>query len=361
MNNKELLNEQLIKAILDKNYKKVHYILALKADVNARAFMGNGRSCLSIAKKIGALEIANLLEERGGVEINPSSEEAKNLGVGVFYCLTEDEVKNHFLMGADFNVRDNNGDTPLLVTLKYKQFSHAWWYIKYMNNVNAINNEGKNALFYAVSKPDEEMFNDFWEELLKKGADVFQVDYNGNSVLFYAIESRKYDRAKDLIKRGLNVNRASKEGISALDIACFMGDAEGVDLLIKNGADVNKKDRKKITPLIYAVRNEKVTNEIVRMLLEAGANMDEKDCFGERAIDVAINWQRWDIVCSLIEYGAKVDEKNKEMIEKVSDKNVVEMIKDALDKRKERMKVKNKMIKKTITVSDFFKKIFERK
>ena len=68
-----------------------------------------------------------------------------------------------------------------------------------------------------------------------------------------------------------------------------------------------------------------------------------------------------DVFVETESYRKLEDEKNKEKIEKVSDKDVVEMIKDALDKRKERMKVKNKMIKKTIKVSDFFKKIFERK
>ena len=357
MNNKELLNEQLIKAILDKNYKKVYYILALKADVNARACGGIGCSALSVAKKIGALKIANLLEQRGGIEINPSSENADALGLLYFKALSEDDVKSTFLCGGNIEMK-NKGSTPLLDALENRQYCKAKWLLKYGADVNAVNSDGRSALFYVVDDGADEIFM----EILERGGNIHQVDFLGNSILFNAMYSGRYGKATKLIEKGADINTKNKNGDTPLLITCFYGSPFGVELLLKAGANVNVRDNDKNTPLTLASRNDRnMTRDGFEMLIEAGADIDAKDGYGDRAIDICIIDEKWDIVCCLIEYGAKVDEKNKEKIEKVSDKDVVEMIKEALDKRKERMKVKNKMIKKTIKVSDFFKKIFERK
>mgnify|MGYP002514907485 CR=1 FL=1 len=59
-------------------------------------------------------------------------------------------------------------------------------------------------------------------------------------------------------------------------------------LLLENGADVNAANFSGKTPLMYAVceKNE----ELVRMLMEKGANPDAIDNFGQSVYDHARHW-----------------------------------------------------------------------
>ena len=350
------LNECLIKDILGKNYKRVWYIVSLKADVNTRACNGIGCSCLSIARKIGATEIAEFFESKGAIEIQPNQEEADALGVLYFNALSEDDVKSTFLCGGNIEVK-NKGSTPLLDALENRQYCKAKWLLKYGADVNAVDYDGRNALFYVVDDGYDEIFN----EILERGGNIHQVDFLGNSILFNAIYSGRYGKATKLIEKGADVNTKNKNGDTPLLVTCFYGSPLGVELLLKAGANVNVRDNDKNTPLTLASRNDRnMTRDGFEMLIEAGADINAKDGYGDRAIDICIIDEKWDIVCCLIEYGALIDGKNQKRLECVADEKVKEKINEAFVKRNNNKKIKNKVGNKVIKVDKFFKSFFER-
>ena len=352
----EKLNEHLIKDILAKNYKRVRYILALKADVNTRACGGIGCSALSVAKKIGATDIAKLLEDNGAIDIIPNAEEAEALGRLYFNALSEEEVKSLFLCGGNLEVRNSYGDTPLLRALRYEQFSKAKWLLKYGADVSAVDYEDRNALFYVAGKHGGDFFNELWNEMIEKGANIHQVDYLGNTLLNVAVDEGRFARALDLIKSGVDVNYANKNGETPIYIACFRGTSYLVELLIKNGADINAKDKRNNTPLTISARlGRDASCDIIKMLVEAGANMDAKDEFGDRALDILIDTSSWDSACVLIENGALIDKSNSKRIEYALERDelsddVKKMIKGALERRDENLKLKNRA-KRNVEIS----------
>ena len=349
------LNECLIKDILEKNFKRVRYIVSLKADVNTRACDGIGCSCLSVARKIGATDIAEFLESKGAIEIKPNQEEADVLGRLYFGVLSEDEVRTTFLCGGNIEVK-NKGNTPLLDALENRQYSKAKWLLKYGADVNAVNYDERNALSYVVEDGDDEIFN----EILERGGNIHQVDFLGNSILFGAVSNGRYARATTLIERGADVNVRNKKGDTPLMITCFYGNSNGVELLLKAGANVNVRDKEKNTPLTLASRNcGNMTRDGFEMLIEAGADINAKDGFGDRAIDICIISEKWDEVCCLIEYGAFIDDENQKRLERVDDENVREKINEAFVKRNNNKKIKNKVAEKVIKVDKFFKSFFE--
>ncbi|XP_069120010.1 acyl-CoA-binding domain-containing protein 6-like isoform X2 [Argopecten irradians] len=69
-----------------------------------------------------------------------------------------------------------------------------------------------------------------------------------------------------------------KKGMTLLHWACDRGLSEMVEVLIKLKADINAQDLEQQTPLHFAVCCEQ--EDVVRQLLQNGANLSLKDCDG---------------------------------------------------------------------------------
>ena len=89
----------------------------------------------------------------------------------------------------------------------------------------------------------------------------------------------RVDRIRDLIARGADVNARNYKGQTALHCAARAGFVDIVSLLLEHGAEVDLRDRAGHTPLIAALRstikNKDKLREVVRVLTEAGADLDE--------------------------------------------------------------------------------------
>ena len=86
-------------------------------------------------------------------------------------------------------------------------------------------------------------------------------------------------RIRDLIARGADVNAQNYKGQTALHCAARAGFVEIVSLLLDHGAEVDLQDGKGHTPLMAALRsrikNKDKLREVVHVLTEAGAKLDE--------------------------------------------------------------------------------------
>ncbi len=98
-------------------------------------------------------------------------------------------------------------------------------------DVNVKDNDGQTPLFWARNV-------DIAKVLINNGADVNAKDIYGQTPLFWA---RNVDIAKVLINNGADVNAKDIYGRTPLFFAKSKNEA---DLLIKNGADINIKDNR---------------------------------------------------------------------------------------------------------------------
>lgn len=93
---------------------------------------------------------------------------------------------------------------------------------------------------------------------------VGKPEYKDNFTLIGASYCGDIDIITDLLKKGVNVNFMDDYGRTALYFACYQGQTQVVKMLLESGADKDIKDCKKRTPLDIAQKYE--YQEIVALL-----------------------------------------------------------------------------------------------
>jgi len=131
--------------------------------------------------------------------------------------------------------------------------------------------------------------NDFMsvKEYIKNAGDVNEASETGESVLAYALRSRcDMDLLMLLVENGADLYDFDDEGVSIFDMSITYNNFEMVEYMIKQGIDVNFTQRRsRFTPLMAAASYGRV--EILKLLIEHGANQDAVDVKGFSAIDFA--------------------------------------------------------------------------
>jgi ankyrin repeat protein len=177
--------------------------------------------------------------------------------------------------GVDINTQHpSSGTTVLMIASSYYYYDHMVEYlISKGANVNLKDKEGKTPLLWASSNSFENA-----KILISKGAKVNEAANDGMTPFLQAtlgVSSGKVpiEMCELLRKNGANINaelkRQSALKWTALHYAAANGDAELVKYLIKHGANVNKATGEGSTPLFLAKLGE--FDEVIKILKNAGA------------------------------------------------------------------------------------------
>ena len=244
----------------------------------------------------------------------------------------KEKVRSLIRNGANINSRDEDGDTALMIAaLRGQDLGTVNTLLANGANVNARNNENDTALIYAASNDDAAIL----EALLNKGADINHQNDNGYSALIMAsVDEKRLANAKALVARGADLNLKSDDGGTALMMATAGGVIELVRALLEKGAQIDARDNHGYTALFKAAKPEIVrllidkgsdvngrsndgvtplmqarTNQTAQLLLEHGADVNAKNIDGETALMFAISWGV-DRAQVLLEAGGDVSAKN---------------------------------------------------
>lgn len=125
-------------------------------------------------------------------------------------------------------------------------------------------------------------------------------DENLESVLILSAMYGKENSVDALLSFGVDVN-CENAGDSAIHQACLMGHLNVLEVLLKYKANVNKINSDKRTGLMYA--SKEGYTEIVRRLLNAGADYSIKDNDGLTAAMLASMFEKEDIVALFKQVG----------------------------------------------------------
>lgn len=83
-------------------------------------------------------------------------------------------------------------------------------------NLKAVDEDGKNALHYAVGNN-----SDLYDLLIEKGIDLKAADKFGKTALHYAAAQHNFAMCKLLIKKGADANAEDKDGKTPLHCSLY--------------------------------------------------------------------------------------------------------------------------------------------
>ena len=177
----------LFRAAINGHTDIVELLINKGADI--KVSMHDGATPLAMANRRGKTEVVNILRRHGALETLH----------GAVASGDKEGVKRFVAQGADLNARNQNGQTPLHLSLMSRK---AW-----------------NAVF-----------------LISQGADVNAKTNSGRTPLMLAAIRGWVYKAEVLIVQGADVNAKANKGETALSLAKENGKTEIVELLRKYGA-----------------------------------------------------------------------------------------------------------------------------
>jgi ankyrin repeat protein len=138
------------------------------------------------------------------------------------------------------------------------------------------------------------------------GAPVTARAEDGTPVIVLAAASRNLDIVKLLIENGARPDdRAHKDDKSALTVAAANGDLAIVTFLLDSKANIDLPGVLRETALIKATRAHH--NDVVKLLLERGADREETDASGTTALEIAqrAGWKDTEALFAVKKAGTK--------------------------------------------------------
>ncbi|XP_063923686.1 uncharacterized protein LOC135137861 [Zophobas morio] len=219
------INRSIIELLLDKGI-----------DVNAQA--KNGMTALHIACLEGVYDNVEVLLD-SGASININDNDNHNVLHYAVKQVNPDVIKLLLEKGIDINAQDNNGRTALQIAC--------------YEGVHA------NATF-----------------LLDSSASINTRDKNKENAMHYAAASRRVNRniITLLLEKGIYINAQTIYGMTALQIACREGVYENAETLLRFGASINLVDERNKNALHYASQSLQDNQNIIKLLLERGMELD---------------------------------------------------------------------------------------
>lgn len=186
---------------------------------------------------------------------------------------------------------DAFGETALHLAARYARADAAKRLLDAGADANIQDNAGRTPLHTAVSSDAMGVF----ELLLRNRAtDLNAQMHDGSTALILAARGSQTDMLDQLLIAEADVNAQDEHGKTALHWAAAVNCVAAIRSLLKHGANRDAQDHKDETPLFLACREG--CAQAARHLLENYANRDITDCMDRLPRDVAMERMHHDLV-----------------------------------------------------------------
>lgn len=215
-------------------------------------------------------------------------------------------LKDLLRRGTPPGVRASDGTTPLMAASLHGSAEMVELLLKHGADPRAANDRDVTALLWGATDAQKVRL------LLAAGADPNAASKLGNTPLMVAAGAASGSAAaKQLVAHGADITLRNRGGRTPLRIATSAGDVETVRLFIAKARQLDKLDKviRDAGPTV-AVASNYGFHEIVKLLLENGANANQKNGSRGPGINRALMGGHLDVARTLIEHGVSLKERS---------------------------------------------------
>ncbi len=248
-------------------------------------------------------------------------------------------VKFLIAKGAKLNEHDYSHRTPLLEAYEGRHTEIVRALVEGGADLNHWSGIHHEKLLHDIISENDTTTAEFF---IQRGADLYDLNANGDSALLLAVQKKNTDLVRLLLAKGARVDEKSMYSsplleactagsdelaallleagakpdiadwrrVAAIHRAAQSGRVELIQRLLKKGVDKNQKDIAKLTPLHYAARSG--NPEAVRTLIQAGASVKAEASDGKTPLHYAGLGGTRETAALLLAHGADPEKEDKE-------------------------------------------------
>lgn len=221
-----------------------------------------------------------------------------------------DIIKYLIEHNVDITIKDSNGNTPLMKAVYQNNTEIAKLLIKYsLKNkiridITEKDTNGNSSLINAVNQNNTDIVKllIYYCNKNKINININEKDINGNPLLIKAIRQNNFDIVISIVNYGINhnidMNILDVDGNTPLTISYERGYIKIFKYLVEF-LDINQRDSRGNSVLYYVI--DKGDIEMMKELINIGADINLKCSFDESAIDRAIFKGNMEILETLLE------------------------------------------------------------
>jgi len=225
---------------------------------------------------------------------------------------------------GELDFLNHRGETPLMYAAHGGHMASVIALVEDRGNgsmadAGKVDAEGKSVLMHACSSGHLDLVNLILQN--REGRhpnlkfpllDVNHCDQYGTTALHVAASEGYWQVLPSLVLAGANKAAKDNDGCTPLHTAAIEDEVLSIATLLDIGVDANVGDIQGWTPLMHAAWNG--ADEVVRLLVDAGARLDERNCDGDTALQICL--RRYDVVKKMPE---GKQEEARDLVKRTSD------------------------------------------